>query len=90
MEPNKARTGKKFGKKTATSERKKSSRKVKFSNPPYTDKLGISRRYGVCPRTIDAWMHQKKIPFIKINRVLRFSVNRCDGALARLELKELE
>jgi hypothetical protein len=80
---------KKLGKKSATPERKKSSREAEFFNSQYTDKLGISRRYGVCPRTIDAWVREKKIPHIKIGRLLRFCVPRCDDALRRFEVKEV-
>ena len=45
---------------------------------------------GVSPRTIDNWMAQRRIPFIRISaRLIRFDLNRVKEALARYEIKEV-
>ena len=45
---------------------------------------------GVSPRTIDNWMAQRRIPFIRISpRLIRFDLNRVKAALARYEIKEV-
>ena len=45
---------------------------------------------GVSPRTIDNWMAQRRIPFIRISaRLIRFDLNRVKNALARYEIKEV-
>jgi hypothetical protein len=47
----------------------------------------IERRYGISSRCLDNWMRQRKIPFFKIGRMLFFSVEDCDQALKRFEVK---
>ncbi len=47
----------------------------------------IERRYGVSPRTLDSWMKSKKIPHYKIGSMLFFSVQQCDAALERFQIK---
>ena len=44
-------------------------------------------RYDFSPRFFDKLIHDRKIPFIKIGRVLLFDPLKCDEALARFEIK---
>jgi hypothetical protein len=47
----------------------------------------IERRYGVSPRTLDNWLRTRKIPYYKIGSMLFFSIERCDAALERFQIK---
>jgi hypothetical protein len=48
----------------------------------------IGRRYEVSPRTIDNWMKNGVIPFIKIGRkFVRFDPDECDRAIARFKIE---
>ena len=47
----------------------------------------IERRYDISPRTLDNWMRSHKIPYYKIGALLFFSIEKCDKALERLEIK---
>jgi excisionase family DNA binding protein len=55
----------------------------------FTNKAGIAERYGVSPRTVDNWIQQRRIPYIKCARLVRFNVAKCDAALSRFEVKEV-
>ena len=48
-------------------------------------KQGLARRYGVSIRCIDNWVYQRRIPSVKIGRVIRFRIAYCDEALTRFE-----
>ena len=53
-------------------------------------KQELAIAFGVSPRTIDNWMAQRRIPFIRISpRLIRFDLNRVKAALARYEIKEV-
>jgi excisionase family DNA binding protein len=53
-------------------------------------KQELALALGVSPRTIDNWMAQRRIPFIRISaRLIRFDLNRVKAALARYEIKEV-
>jgi predicted site-specific integrase-resolvase len=47
-------------------------------------KIDVARRYQVSVRTIDNWMADGKIPYIRVNRIIRFSPAACDEALKQL------
>jgi predicted DNA-binding transcriptional regulator AlpA len=50
-------------------------------------KPGLGRRYTVSTRTIDNWMKNGLIPFIKIGRkFVRFDPDECDQAIARFKI----
>jgi excisionase family DNA binding protein len=49
--------------------------------PPTIDKQILADRYGVRVRTINRWMHNGWIPFIKIGKVVRFDPGQVDAAL---------
>jgi len=45
---------------------------------------------GVSTRTIDNWIAQKRIPFLRLSaRLIRFNLERVMAALARYEIKEI-
>jgi excisionase family DNA binding protein len=46
------------------------------------DKLEIS------PRTLEAWVASRKIPFIKVGGIIRFNWSRVREALDAFEVKE--
>src|SRR5262245_56053594 len=47
-------------------------------------KPALAQRYTVSPRTIDNWMKNRVLPFIKIGKkFIRFDPDKCDAALAR-------
>jgi len=50
----------------------------------------IERRYDISPRCLDSWMKARRIPFFKIGGALFFSVQACDEALKRFEIKAKE
>jgi excisionase family DNA binding protein len=53
-------------------------------------KQELALAVGVSPRTIDNWMAQRRIPFIRISaRLIRFDLERVKAALARYEIKEV-
>jgi excisionase family DNA binding protein len=53
-------------------------------------KQEVALAVGVSPRTVDNWMAQKRIPFIRLSpRLIRFDLNRVKAALARYEVKEV-
>ena len=36
------------------------------------NKRGLALKLGISKRTVDAWMHQKRLPFIKVGKTVRF------------------
>lgn len=50
---------------------------------PYHDKDAEAKRLGVSPRTLDIWMRQGRVPFIKIGRTVRFSPGDVDAHLLK-------
>jgi hypothetical protein len=56
----------------------------------FLSKQELALVIGVCPRTIDNWMAQKRIPFIRLSaRLIKFNLERVKAALARYEVKEV-
>ncbi len=50
----------------------------------------IARRYDVSIRTVENWMRERRIPFVRVGlRGIRFDPNACDRALARFTVKEV-
>jgi hypothetical protein len=47
----------------------------------------IQRRYDISARTLDNWMRTRKIPYYKIGSMLFFSIEKCDAALERFQIK---
>jgi hypothetical protein len=50
----------------------------------------IQKRYRISRRTLDTWMKDRRIPVIKVGRILLFSVEACDKALGKFETKATE
>ena len=57
-------------------------------NSEWVTKRELAARYGVSQRCIDNWVNQKRIPSVKLGRLIRFRVARCDEALAKFERRE--
>jgi excisionase family DNA binding protein len=56
----------------------------------FLSKQELALSIGVSPRTIDNWMAQKRIPFIRLSaRLIKFNLERVKAALARYEVKEV-
>jgi len=43
----------------------------------------LAKRYGVSARTVANWQQQRLIPFLKIQRTIRFDPIQVDAAIAR-------
>ena len=41
----------------------------------------LAARLGIAPRTVQAWMKQGRIPFLRIGRLTRFNPQAVDAAL---------
>ena len=58
--------------------------------PELVDKFGVARTFGVSPRTIENWVAQRKIPFLRIGRrTMRFRIADVRRALDRKTVKEV-
>jgi hypothetical protein len=56
----------------------------------FLSKQELALAIGVCPRTLDSWCAQKRIPFLRLSaRLIRFDLERVKAALARYEIKEV-
>jgi excisionase family DNA binding protein len=54
------------------------------------DKRQLSVALNASIRTIDKWVHNKKIPCRKIGRMIRFDLDRVMAALDRYTIKEVK
>ena len=53
-------------------------------------KRELAAALNVCERTIDNWVAQKRIPYLRLSaRLLRFNLAKVEAALARYEVKEV-
>jgi excisionase family DNA binding protein len=53
-------------------------------------KREVAREYRVSLRTVDTWIAEKKIPFMKLSpRLVRFDLDAVDRPLARYLVKEI-
>lgn len=48
---------------------------------PYS-KIQLAKHYGVSRSTIERWMHDKVIPYVKIGGTIRFNLAEVERALA--------
>jgi excisionase family DNA binding protein len=56
----------------------------------FLSKQELALAIGVSPRTIDNWMAQKRIPFLRLSaRLIKFNLERVKAALVRYEVKEV-
>jgi excisionase family DNA binding protein len=60
------------------------------SGKHFLSKRELALVIGVSPRTVDNWMAQKRIPFLRLStRLIKFNLERVKAALARYEVKEV-
>ena len=53
-------------------------------------KQELALAIGVSPRTLDSWMSQRRIPFLRLSaRLIKFNLERVKTALARYEVREV-
>ena len=58
--------------------------------PELVDKYVVGRVFGASPRTVENWVAQRKIPFLKIGkRTIRFRLADVRRALDRKTIKEI-
>jgi len=50
---------------------------------PLIDKKELAKRLQVTPRTIETWMKEKRLPYMKMNRSVRFDWNDVLESLKR-------
>jgi len=56
----------------------------------FLSKQELALALGVSPRTLDSWMFQRRIPFLRLSaRLIKFNLERVKTALARYEVKEV-
>jgi DNA-binding XRE family transcriptional regulator len=56
----------------------------------FLSKRELALAIGVSPRTVDNWMAQKRIPFLRLSaRLIKFNLERVKTALGRYEIKEV-
>ena len=53
----------------------------------YESTQQLAQRMSVSPRTIQSWMRQKRIPFLKLGKCVRFDPAAVDAALAAYAVK---
>jgi excisionase family DNA binding protein len=53
------------------------------------DKRQLSVALNASIRTIDKWVHEKKIPHRKVGRMIRFDLDRVMAALDRYTVREV-
>jgi excisionase family DNA binding protein len=49
----------------------------------FLKKRELARHYGVSLRTVDKWVAQRKVPYLKIGYIIRFDLDKVEAALAR-------
>jgi excisionase family DNA binding protein len=55
------------------------------------DKQAVAKRYGVSTRTVDRWIAERRIPFLKLGkRCLRFRWEAVEKALSRFGVEEVK
>ncbi len=60
------------------------------NNPGLVKKKAVARDNEVSERTIDNWIRDKRIPFVRVSpRLIRFNLARVRAALRRFEVKEV-
>jgi excisionase family DNA binding protein len=58
--------------------------------PELVDKRVIARTFGVSERTVENWVAQRKIPFLRIGRrTVRFKLANVRRTLERKTIKEI-
>jgi predicted DNA-binding transcriptional regulator AlpA len=56
----------------------------------FHSKQEVALAIGISPRTLDGWMAEKRIPFIRLSaRLIRFDLERVKHALEKYEVQEV-
>jgi hypothetical protein len=63
------------------------SMQTENNNLKWTNKTGISERYGISIRSVNNLMRRRVLPHVKIGRNIRFDVQACDEAIKAFEMK---
>lgn len=53
----------------------------------WVKKRALAKEVGVSLRTIDSWMAERKIPYLKVGGVVRFNPEAVWKALGRFEVR---
>jgi len=57
-------------------------------SPEYVTKKELATRYSVTLGTINNWMREGRIPFLRLSRQLvRFNLKDCDAAIKRYQVR---
>jgi excisionase family DNA binding protein len=57
-------------------------------NRKFATKQDVMREFQVSIRTVDKWMHERRIPYSKLGRLVRFDLKAVQKALARYTIRE--
>jgi excisionase family DNA binding protein len=58
---------------------------------PLPDKRAIAKRYGVSTRTVDRWIAERRVPYIRFGRrCIRFRWPDVERAINRLVVQEIK
>jgi len=55
----------------------------------FTNRQGIGERYQISLGTVKNLMRRRVLPFVKIGRIVRFNIEKCDQAMAVFESKSV-
>jgi predicted DNA-binding transcriptional regulator AlpA len=64
--------------------------RIASSKLRFISKAQLAEALGVSTRTIDTWMSQKRIPYLRLSpRLIKFELHRVLQALGRYEVREV-
>lgn len=49
----------------------------------------IAARYNISPRTVSNFMARRILPHVKIGRIVRFDIEKCDQSMAAFETQSI-
>jgi excisionase family DNA binding protein len=56
----------------------------------WVTKRDVVREYGVSMRTVDKWIAERKIPYYKVGKLVRFDLDKVAKALERYTIHEVK
>jgi excisionase family DNA binding protein len=55
------------------------------------DKRAVAQRYGVSTRTVDRWVAERRVPYLRLGRrCVRFVWRDVEAALSRFKIQEIK
>ncbi len=51
----------------------------------FTNRKGIAERYQISLGSVKALMRRRILPYVKIGRIVRFDLEKCDAAMRAFE-----